>query len=70
MIMPLVAHFDLELYQMDVKTFLNGDLEEEHYMKQHKGFCDNSRKACKLRKTIYGAKAGLPSMVYKISQSY
>jgi len=47
--MPLVAHFDLELYQMDVKTFLNRDLEE-HYMKQHKGFCDNSRKACKLRK--------------------
>ena len=34
-IMALMAHFDLELYQMDVKTaFLNGDLEEELYMKQ------------------------------------
>jgi hypothetical protein len=33
-IMALVAHFDLELHQMDVKmSFLNGDLEERVYMK-------------------------------------
>ena len=32
-IMALVAHYDLELHQMDVKTtFLNGDLEEDVYM--------------------------------------
>ena len=38
-IMALVAHFDLELHQMDVKTaFLNGDLKENVYMKQPKGF--------------------------------
>ena len=37
--MALVAHFDLELHQMDVKTaFLNGDLKENVYMKQPKGF--------------------------------
>jgi hypothetical protein len=56
-IMALVAHFDLELHQMDVKTaFLNGDLEEEVYMKQLEGFDDNTQKACKLNKSIYGLK--------------
>ena len=38
-IMALVAHFDFDLHQMDVKTtFLNGNLEEEVYMKQPEGF--------------------------------
>ena len=37
-IMTLVAHYDLELHQMDVKTtFLNRDLEENVYMAQSKG---------------------------------
>ena len=37
-IMALVAHFDLELHQMDVKTaFLNGNLDEDIYMEQPKG---------------------------------
>jgi hypothetical protein len=38
-IMELVTHYDLELHQMDVKTsFLNGDLLENVYMAQLKGF--------------------------------
>jgi hypothetical protein len=38
-IMALVAHYDLELHQIDVKTvFLNGDLEKNVYMAQPKGF--------------------------------
>jgi hypothetical protein len=38
-IMALVAHYDLELHQMDVKTtFLNVDLLENVYMAQPKGF--------------------------------
>jgi hypothetical protein len=33
------GHYDLELHQMDVKTsFLNGDLLENVYMAQPKGF--------------------------------
>jgi hypothetical protein len=38
-IMALVAHYDLELHQMDVKTaFVNRDLEKNVYMAQPKGF--------------------------------
>ena len=50
--MALVAHFDMELHQMDVKTvFLNRDLEEDVYMKQPKGFVSNGNDhmVCKLR---------------------
>ena len=57
--MALVAHFDFDLHQMDVKTtFLNGNLEEEVYMKQHEGFSSSEGEnlACKLKKSIYGLK--------------
>ena len=58
-ILALVAHFDLELQQMDVKTaFLNGELEEEVYMKQPEGFSSSRGEhlVCKLKKSIYGLK--------------
>jgi len=46
---------------MDVKTiFLNENLDEEIYMNQAKGFCDDtySHLFCKLMKSIYGLKQG------------
>jgi hypothetical protein len=58
-IMALVAHYDLELHQMDVKTaFLNGNLEEEVYMDQPEGFSlkEKEHMVCKLNKLIYGLK--------------
>ena len=58
-IMALVAHYDLELHQMDVKTaFLNGNLEEEVYMDQPEGFSVKGKEdmVCKLKRSIYGLK--------------
>jgi hypothetical protein len=58
-IMALVAYYDLELHQMDVKTaFLNGDLEENVYMAQPKGFVVKGKEnmGCRLKKSIYGLK--------------
>ena len=43
--MALVAHYDLQLHQMDVKmTFLNRDLEENVYVSQPKGFVMEGKK--------------------------
>ena len=58
-IMALVAHFDLELHQMDVKTiFLNGELLENVYMAQPEGFVIKGKEnmGCHLKKSIYGLK--------------
>jgi hypothetical protein len=58
-IMSLVAHYDLELHQIDIKTaFLNGDLYENVYMAQPKGFVVEGKEnlGCHLTKFIYGLK--------------
>ena len=55
-IMVLMAHYDLELHQMDVKTaFLNGDLYENVYMAQPKDFVVEAKEriGCRLQKSIY-----------------
>ncbi|KAK1614833.1 hypothetical protein QYE76_020350 [Lolium multiflorum] len=58
-LLAIAAFFDYEIWKMDVKTaFLNGDIEEELYMVQPKGFVDpkNADKVCKLQRSIYGLK--------------
>ena len=58
-IMAIVAHFDLELHQMDVRTtFLNGDLVKNVYMSEPIRFEKVSKEhmVCKLQKFIYGLK--------------
>ncbi|RVW20450.1 Retrovirus-related Pol polyprotein from transposon TNT 1-94 [Vitis vinifera] len=52
-IMALVAHYDLELHQMDVKTaFLNGNIDETIYMVQPENFESNDSKqlVCRLKR--------------------
>src|SRR3954453_17841975 len=58
-ILAIAAHFDYEIWQMDVKTaFLNGNIEEKLYMVQPEGFTDptDAGKVCKLQRSIYGLK--------------
>jgi hypothetical protein len=50
---------DFKIYQMDVKsTFLNGNIEEEVYIKQLDVFIlsDKQDYVCKLRKALHGLK--------------
>ncbi|RZB53436.1 Callose synthase 5, partial [Glycine soja] len=62
-IMALIAHFDLEFHQMDVKTtFLNGDLSETVYMQQLEGFCISSSENLKNRFGVDKNKAELEAV--------
>ncbi|KAM1579597.1 hypothetical protein ACFXTI_041509 [Malus domestica] len=83
MIISLAASYKWELRQLDVKNaFLHGDLEEEVYMKQPRGFVDSSKPGhvCKLVKSLYGLKQAprawnvkftgyLPAMGFQMSQA-
>jgi hypothetical protein len=58
-LIALTASHDLLFHQMDVKTaFLNGELDEEIYMKQLEGFVTHGHEnmVCRLRKFLYGLK--------------
>ena len=62
----VVATDNLELIQLDVKiTFLHGDLQEEIYMEQRKGFVATGHEhlICRLRKEFIWPEAGTPTVV-------
>ncbi|GJZ09170.1 copia protein [Tanacetum coccineum] len=57
-----VAHKNMTVYQMDVKTaFLNGELREEVYVSQPEGFVDQDHPnhVYRLKKALYGLKQAL-----------
>jgi len=71
-LLSIVALFDLEVEQLDVKTaFLHGDLEEQIYMKQPEGFVVEGKEdhACLLKKSLYGLKQS-PRQWYKRFDSF
>ena len=71
-LLALVALYDLELEQLDVKTtFLHGDLEEKKFMEQPEGFVQNRNKrfVCKLKKSLYGLRQS-PRQWYKKFDSF
>ena len=59
LLIALAAIHSMVTHQMDVKTaFLNGDLDEEVYMKQSEVFVipGQEHKVCKLFKSLFGLK--------------
>nr|GEX79268.1 hypothetical protein [Tanacetum cinerariifolium] len=67
-----VAHKNIVVYQMDVKTaFFNGNLREEVYVSQLDGFVDqdNPKHVYKLKKALYGLKQA-PRMWYDMLSSF
>jgi hypothetical protein len=71
-IISLASVLGWKLHQMDVKTaFLNGQVEEEVYIEQPKGFVVHRKEShvCKLKKALYGLKQA-PRAWYARIDSY
>ncbi|WRX24925.1 Reverse transcriptase [Theobroma cacao] len=67
MMLAIVAYFNFELEQLDVKTtFLHSELEDLIYMKQPEGFVvlDMEDRVCLLKRSLYGLKQ-YPGQWYK-----
>jgi len=72
LLLALVAHLDLELFQTDVKTaFLNGILEEEIDMDQPIGFVSKGQedKVCRLKRSIYDLKQSSRAWYFRFHEA-
>ena len=71
LLLALAVREDYDIVHMDVEcAYLQGDLEEEVYMEQPRGFevKGHEDKVCKLKKAIYGLKQGGLAWNKKINQ--
>jgi hypothetical protein len=62
---------NIKVYHMDVKSsFMNGELEEEVYIEQPKGFklSENVDYVCKLKKALYGIKQAHRAWYYRLDK--
>lgn len=72
-VIALASSMHWPIHQMDVKSaFLNGELHEEIYMSQPKGFIQKGQQnlVCKLRKSIYGLKQSPREWYSKINSFF
>lgn len=60
-LLALAASYDLEIYQIDVKTAFLNEMLEEIYINQLEGFVASGQdnKVCKLIRSLYGLKQSL-----------
>lgn len=55
--LALCINFNLKIHQLDVcSAFLNGDIQDDVYIKLPKGFKEIEGTVCKLKKSLYGLK--------------
>ena len=69
-VLSIMVSMDLEVGQLDVKTtFLHGDLEEEIYMKQQKGFFKKGKEhlMCWLKKSLSELKQDSRQWYWKLN---
>jgi hypothetical protein len=73
MFLAYACHKQFKFYQMDVKSSsINGDLKEEVYMEQPKGFqlSDNPDFVFKLKKYLYGLKQAPRAWYYRMDKYF
>ena len=57
LVLDIVASKRWEVHRMDVKSaFIHGEIHEDIYMKQPKGFQEDPSILCRLNKFLYGLK--------------